>query len=437
MFSLREITKIRLCRMAFVVLCVAPTCAVLAWSVVVRLPAYRLAHERAIASRLGLHVQLAAASSPRPGTLLYEWLELSDPDTRQLLARLPFVEVRQSADEVHVRLPYPAIVNGTRLDAFWKLAHDQCRPAHAGKPLRFEAQNLTLHLSDGDQSFTDLDGTLENAAERPQLKIGFRPAQAGGAGAARAELTIAWHRDSTPAGSMLQFTTGTAGLPCSIVGSIWPGVRRFGRASQFQGRILVSEQGSLWKAKLAGRLSDVDLDALVGGRFPHTLTGPADVHVEAATIQDGRIESMTGKVLAGPGAISRSLVEAAQAHLHVQATSEAIRGPGGLTPYDQLAAAFQLDAHGLSLRGAIPAAPGAILAHHRTILAREPAVARQPMANLVRTLVPHSEVQVPATRETDALTRLLPLASIVSPAAGRDGLPQAKVRLRSDGQRRN
>ncbi len=91
MFSLHEMTKVRLCRGAFFAFCVLPTCAVLVWCITLALPSYRLAHERAISTRLGWHATLKRASTPRPGVLLYEWLELTDPDTGQLLARLPFV----------------------------------------------------------------------------------------------------------------------------------------------------------------------------------------------------------------------------------------------------------------------------------------------------------------------------------------------------------
>lgn len=431
MFSLHETTKIHLCRAAFVGGCLVPTLAVLAWGVVVHLPAYTRAHERAISQQLGLHAQLTRASSPRPGTMLYEWLELSDPDTRQLLARLPFVEVRHSDHEMHVRLPFPAIVNGTRLDAFWKLARDQVRQLQSWRELHLAAQNLTLHLNDGDQSFTDLDGHIDNTAEQTQLRLGFRRAGAVAQGAEPAELTITWNRDTAAPGSTVQLTCGAAPLPCSVVASIWPAVEQMGKASEFQGRVFVSEQAALWKAELAGRLGGVDLDLAVGQRFLHKLTGTAVAHIERMTIQDGRIESAVGKLSAGPGYIGRSLVNSAQTHLHVQPTSEAAKTRGNLLPYKQLGVAFELSAEGLMLRGAIPLAQGAILVDDRSILVREPAVPRQPVVNLVRTLVPQTEVQVPATRETDALTRALPIPSIFSPAGGQEPLPQAKgVRLR-------
>ena len=53
MFSLHETTRIRFCRAAFLALCIVPTCAVIAWAVFANGPAYRRAHERAIAARTG------------------------------------------------------------------------------------------------------------------------------------------------------------------------------------------------------------------------------------------------------------------------------------------------------------------------------------------------------------------------------------------------
>ncbi len=140
-------------------------CAVLLWSVVVHVPWYRHAHERAIAARLGWQARLASASTPRPGTLLYRWLELSDPDNGQLLARLPYVEI-ETCEVVTVRLPYPAIINGTRLDAFWSLMRDLARTTPGSGGVRFEAQNLTLHLAAGDQT---IDGHRGRAGARRGL----------------------------------------------------------------------------------------------------------------------------------------------------------------------------------------------------------------------------------------------------------------------------
>jgi hypothetical protein len=427
MFSLHETTKIHLCRAAFVALCLAPTCAALAWSVAVHLPTYRRSHERAIAVQLGWQAQLAKASSPRPGTTLYEGLDLFDPETRQLLARLPFVEVQTNGTTIVVKLPFPATLNGERLEAFWKLGHDQTITSISRRQLRLEAQNLTLHLPEGDESFTDLKCRVENGQDQARFELTFRRAVAGMKPAEPAELTVVRQRQTTPPGGVFQLVTGPTPLSCSLAAFVWPDVECLGKTGEFQGRILAAEQGGTWKTQLSGRATNIDLDLLISQRFPHKLTGRADAELEQVTIHAGRIETATGTIAAGPGIISRSLIQSAQAHLHLRAPAEASPGAENLVRYERLGVAFQMSQQGLALKGDLPHAKGAMLIDdHRRTLLDEPAVLSQPVVNLARALVPQSDVQVPATRETDRFTRALPVPSVVAPASGQAPVTRAR-----------
>ncbi len=431
MFSLHETTKLRLCRGAFLAVCVAPTCVVLAWCVIIHLPGYTRAHQRTIAACLGLHARLGKASTPRPGTVLYESLELSDPDTLQPLARFPFVEVQVDGSAVYVTLPWPAIINGTRFDALWKAACDTARPTAIWRQLHFEAQDLTVHLGDGDLRFTGLEGQIENNDQHTQLKLKLRYATAGTQAPQPAELSFVRHWQSKRSTSVLQFTTGPTPLPCSLASSIWPGIERLGRTSEFQGRIFVTQQTGRANVQLSGRLSRVDLDVLVGGHFPHTLSGMADCELEAMTIDGGRIETAAGKIVAGPGTISSSLVQNAQSQLHLRAVPDAKNDPRRLLRYRQMACAFAISAQGLALHGEAGQTPGAVLIGDQRILLREPAVLSQPVVNLARALVPQSEVQGPLTRETAALIGLLPLPSIAP--ASRNEAPATQARSLGQG----
>ena len=275
MFSLHEVTKTRLCRAAFVGLCAVPTLAVLWWSVAVHLPDYRWAHEQTLAAALGLRVQLASVSAPRPGLTRYEGLELSDPETRQLLARLPMVEVEDRADSVSIRLPAAAIVNGLRLDAAWKVARDQTRRSAARRQLRLEVPSLAVQLDDADYNFTDVAGEIESTDERSQLHVRFRHATAHQARAESAdvqaeatEITFVEDRDANPPSATFRFRSGTTPLPCGLAVSLWPGAEHLGNASRFAGRILAAEQAGAWQAELAGRMTGVDLNVPDCGRRP-------------------------------------------------------------------------------------------------------------------------------------------------------------------------
>src|SRR5262245_48386805 len=158
MFSLHETTRIRLCRAAFVALCVLPTLALVSYSFWLRTAAHTAQHEQAISNQLGLRARLARVSYPRPGVVLYEHLDLVDPHSALLLARFPFVEVHTSATPLAIKLPYPATLNGDRLDSLGRsLVGRLCRFEGLGA-IELTAANVSLRYSDGGQTFTDLRG---------------------------------------------------------------------------------------------------------------------------------------------------------------------------------------------------------------------------------------------------------------------------------------
>jgi hypothetical protein len=426
MFRLHENTKTRICRGAFLALCVAPLCAVVAWSVLVNTAWYRRSHERAIAARLGWQVRLQAVSTPRPGTLLYRGLDLFDHDNGQLLARLPFVEIESEGAATVVRSPYPAVVNGTRLDACWELVERLMLHSSGAGNVCIEAGNVTLHLADGDQSFTEIVGQLDGDPLHAQAMLSFRRAIAGNRPAEPSQLRVTRHAGATSSVQELQLHTGGTPLPAVLFTSLWPGAERLGKTCHFRGSLRATEQAGQWQAEIAGHLSDVDLDLLISRQFPHKLTGLAHVRLKRAKLAGGRLESAAGNVTAGPGVISRSLVQSAETHLHVQAALEAVHGPGNLIDYHLFAASFEVNPRGMALRGEVAGGRGALLVDKKRILAIEPPVVSQPVVALVRTLVPHSDVQVPATRETVDLTGSLPVPSLVPEPGDEQPLPTAR-----------
>ncbi len=426
MFSLHENTKTRLCRLAFLALCVAPTCAVLLWSTFIGSGWYRRAHERAIESRLGWQARLESVSTPLPGTLLYEGLEVFDHDTGQLFARLPFLEIHTSGESTVVRSPFPATVNGTRLDAFLQLMQTLARRSRESSSVRFEAGNLTLHLRDGDLTFTDISGGLEGDQRRAQATLHFRRAMAGEQTAELCQLSVTRHAGATSSAHEIRFSTGPTPLPAVLLAPMWPGVERLGQDCHFTGMVKATEQDGGWETKLSGRLDAIDLDLLISRQFPHKLSGLAQARLKQATFVGGRLENATGSMKAGPGVVSRSLLQSAEMHLHVQAAPQALHGRGNLVDYHLLCLGFDVGPQGMSLRGEVPNGRGAILVDRTHVMAIEPPVVSQPVVALVRTLVPHSDVQVPATRETVGLASALPVPTLVPAPGDERPLPHAR-----------
>jgi len=413
MFALHERTKIWLCRLAFVATGVVPTCAIGVAAVAIRLPAYRSAHERELAARLGCDVRIGAVTLPRPGTTRYERLEVIDAQRNQLLARVPRVELRGDDERLEVDLAAGAIANGGRLDAFWRVADELVGRFHDPLEITIAAERFTLHQESGDVAFHSIDGHLAIGRDESRLALQGRLAAAQ-LGGEPVELTIIGRRGRGASSRKVSLATGAAALPCSLAVSTWPEAERLG-AARFLGQMAIDQLARGTKVELSGRLMGVQLEPLVRPLAPHRLSGVANVNIDQATIVDGRIVSAAGNLAAGPGAISRSLVESAETALGMKPASEATRTATGTMAYDRLGLAFVLEGTSVAVGGMAGRGHGAVLTHGGQVLVRESDSPRRDVVALVRLLAPPAtQRQMPVARQTDWLARVLPLA----PASG-------------------
>jgi hypothetical protein len=181
---------------------------------------------------------------------------------------------------------------------------------------------------------------------------------------------------------------------------------------------------------LSGQFTDVDLQSLVSEQFPHRLGGTAEITLQKARFSHGRLEDAVGTFSSGPGVVSQSLVAAAIEFLHL------IPGPANnhtdmLRQYEQLAFAFVVDPAGLTLSGACSSGPGVVMRLGDGTVLGEAGAPSGPLVALVRTLVPQSDVQVPATRQSDWLIERLPMPQVILPEGQ---LPHATLKLDRTGK---
>ena len=311
----------------------------------------------------------------------------------------------------------------------------QGRIGAAPLDVRLAAGELTLRGGDGAQTLTELEGSVESLAGGTQAAASFR--LAGTDTPQPIRIRLIRNRQTAPPASAFELDTGGGAVPCNLLAMGLPGLEQLGARSRLRGYIWASQasddqQPAGWNGELVGQIFDVDLDDLVTGRFPHKLSGTAQLTVQSARFRGGRLEEAEGTLFAGPGVISRSLLDAAAARLGLVRDAQP-QAPGDLVPYEQLALAFSIDSRGLKLQGRCPAsAPGAILTAREGRLLSEPAQQPQPVLALLRTLVPASRHQVPATRQTDWLIGHLPVPDVAPPPGTESQLPQARVRLRRE-----
>ncbi len=429
MFPLHQTTRRRICRSGFVLLCAVPLALVLLWATWLARPEHRDGVARELGQRLGMSVKLSAVRHPRPMVTLLEGLELSDPETGAHLARLRMVEIDSSGGILLIAGYQPEIELGD--GAAWRdlLAREMRRPYDGSGGVRLNCGELTLHMPGGAQTLTDVRCELEIKETGSEATCSFQSASTPGA--EPATLRVVRNRQTSPPTSGFDLETGAATLPCGLLAAAWPPAGGLGPQCRFRGSFSATEDTQGWTGQLVGRLLDIELNELVGGRFAHKLSGRGDLAIERLRFHSGRIEQAAGVLTAGPGLVSRSLIKAAGDCLGLVPDGE-IKTLGSSVPYEQLATAFALDEHGLAVRGQCgDPAPGAMLRDRTGALLLEPQKASQPVVNLVRMLVPDQPLQVPLAPEIEHLAHVLPVPlPQVSPSSdGSPPLPQAR-RLR-------
>jgi hypothetical protein len=421
MFRLHDRTRRRIGLAAFVLLGLLPSAALTSWGLWRHSSAYLRCQSEQLSWQLGLKVSLAGVRHVRPGNVLYENVELADPETGRVILHCRLVETDYRRVTDAQGTPRSSLVlaasqpeiEAAELGEVWRLV-DRMLTRRAGCDeieLRLVAGELTLKAAGASSTLRDVEGRVEILKAGTQAELVFGRADDPAAGPAH--IRVGRNCQITPPATQLELDTGGGPLPCPVLASQLGALGDLGAGSRFCGSLRVVETPDGLSGELAGLLSDVNLDRLVSDRFPHKLSGTADVKIQNARFERGRLETAAGSLIAGPGVVSRSLLDSAVQCLGL--TGEP-RPPGEeLVPFHQIAMEFCLDERGLQLRGTCPARPsGTLFVDSQGRLLGEPAAQPMLATALVRTLVPASEIQVPATRETAWIIHRLPMPGAVA-----------------------
>lgn len=432
-------TRRMICRAGFLALCVLPTLGVFAWSSSRKSPGRTAESAAELSRKLGLKVSLAGVSDPRPGVSLFDGVELADPETSAPLARMRFLEVAESKSATAIVASQP-VLDAVRLGRLWQAIAERLRQSDvATKPTRLAAREVTLEWpgsSPGGDSQTLTDVLAELAAKtdgqrETTASLSFRLAGSEAPEPVRLRYSRRVEPDRQPGkGSSrvmtrLELDTGGAVVPLSMLTVPIGVANRLGLQAKFRGRLWASETRDGWDGELTGEFSDVDFQTAIAEQFPHHLAGTATVTIARARFAGGRLEEARGSLAAGQGIIGQSLLSAAARHLQLTGTAGGSSNDA-LVPYDQMAFSFEIDSNGMTIHGQCDSPLGTIVRRGDRALLLEAGGAPVPVTALLRTLVPQSDVQVPATRESDWLIRCLPVPQVVTP---RDELPHGKLRL--------
>ncbi|HTQ39525.1 MAG TPA: hypothetical protein VMJ32_10880 [Pirellulales bacterium] len=433
MFPLHERTRRFICRTLFLLCGVLPTATVLAWCIRVNSAAQATAVRAQLESALGLKVQLSAVAFPRPGCTLLHGVELLDPDSGETIAAARLVELNENAS---------GIILATLSQPELQLSHAAALKALVDRRLhgwasdiRLVGSELTLHWPGGDQTLVDCGAFFENSSDAQRTSFVFRLPNTPDADASRQIVQFQRHSVTAAPDARAAAGVNDGGNNCDIVIQSLPypvvcatlGLENhLGSDCLCSAKIRACETPDGWQAEVtAGGLQNIDLHRLVSEQFPHQMSGVAEATINHALFHAGRLEEATGSIHAGPGVVSGSLLRSAAEFLRMRAGGT-IRDDE-LLPYAECSAAFVLDTKGLAIHGHCQQSePGAVIRAGNAMLLAESGGAPVPVVALIKMLVPDSRVQVPATRQTDWLQRMLPVPDVVP--GDPQSPPQARLR---------
>ncbi len=440
-----DTTRRWLCRSAFLLLCVVPTCLMsgwAAWAHHARAAAAARQHwETTLLSELGLLARIEHVAQDSPTEVILDGVEFTDPETGRIVAQVRRIHAASAGDRGWLlEIAYPQITAGS-LPRLWAPIYDRLRHTRGAVDWSalVVAHHATLQSPTGDQTLSQVECQFGGSGSGATAQLGFWVD--GLKMSERARLLISRDRKSQNPETVVSLDTGSTPLPCSLLAHLVPACAQLGPEATLSGRLQLRQTESGWQGdQMAVLLNHVDFHRLVTDSFPHhLLSGIGSITVERADFAGGRLAAAAGSLQIPTGLMSRSLLSAAENWLQWQVAHR--RGDeSGRVPFHKLALQFHVDAAGLSIRanGEEPhvlayGEQGPLAADHDQPV---------PTTNLLRLLVPDSKHQVPATRQTAWLTAVLPVPGITMDGAGDRPPANPPLRLgstadeRSDGQRR-
>jgi hypothetical protein len=269
-------------------------------------------------------------------------------------------------------------------------------------------------------SLADLAGEFQADPAAPTWHLAYRfPGENAGT---RCETTLTRDRRADPPQTSLVFrTVEGVPLPARVLDCFFDSRDWLGDDAKLEGTLSLQRTGAQdWEAEFQGDLHDVNLNNLVGNRFPrHLLTGRAHVALQRArwalrASQGMGWVAVRGELSAGQGRIGVKLLAALAREMKFRLSPRLASLDPRKTEVDfrALGLSFAIEPNGeIQVGGALGTefAPDAVLAGATTSLLSAPMGAAS-VHGLIKTLFPSSyenpDVLIPLTAESQVLLAL-------------------------------
>ena len=224
MFHLHDKTRRRLAIAGFISLCILPTCAIAGWCLWRNMPwEAQLAAEQ-LQQQIGWRVKLERLKHPRPGTDVYENLELLDPETDRVIFSCKSVSVgmRPIADSQGNEKPTLVFafdrpeIEADAIPQIHRLIEralqDQVAP---GMNSHFTAAELQLRGGESIRRYPDIVAGVEHSAAYVQAALQFHLPDA----TAAMPVTLRLYRDrtATPPQNHFEIVPADSEVPSEMI----------------------------------------------------------------------------------------------------------------------------------------------------------------------------------------------------------------------------
>jgi len=356
MFVARSAARVRLARVAFLLLGLVPAAGLVAWAVHRRSAAHRAAIERRWQEAVGLPLAVGRVEHPRPGVIRGRDCVLPAAEGRPAIA-VPLVEVESSADEDRIRIDR-FTCNATAAAVLAALGREWLTDE-----VRFRRTCLIEVADFSWAGVSPPSDTIAPPAALLRVECVSRPdgraIRVVRRGQAEDELRIVRESATAPPPGPAATTKGfritatcSEPIPLAVLavasGAGLPAAAACGSATVV-GTLEASRAGAGWEGSARGRIADIDLAtaaATIGGRA----TGTAAIDVTRLVWSGGRVTDALFECIAGVGSLDSRLFDRIVLALGARPGPAATPlAPGGERGFDAAGCIVGVGPHGVQV----------------------------------------------------------------------------------------
>lgn len=438
---------------------ILPTLATCWWAWSVNRPGHVREVEVRLSRALGMQIGLESVTYPRPGEIELTGVSFRQEEPRgrvfREVARAKSLSIHEeSEDTLRVATPELELVADhaeSAVDQFERLLKRASLDHPTFRKVNFVADRCVFFAETGASArpvkhlWRGVAGSAELGSD--QVNVMAAGWMHSGDDRSRCEIRLVRRRQGEQAETRIQIATmeGPA-VPANVLEPVFDAQGWFGEKAKVQGSLeLTRVENQPWEARFSGTLNQVDLAAMVNGRFGlHRLSGIGQIDIRTALWADRPGQGpgwreIEGDLTAGPGKASHGLILSMGQQMRFRLANSLHKSvePGQEIEFGSMGLRFHLTDDGrIRFGGACGPdfAPDIVAV---SAAARQAPIMAAPtqeanVRGLIKTLFPvnlaQTELLVPTTRESQAFQRYLPMPAAdseraaVLPAEHRSGM---------------